>query len=215
MKETRIPFTAESIRAILDGRKTVTRRLVKPQPKHYSEGGWHWEPAHKLFEDGNIDAMLAEMVARCPYGQPGDRLLATETWRISVYDQTLDSVRIRYKADDSVSGWIDLNGGCSNALSSFLTKQGVWRPARYMPTEFSRITLELTSVRGEWLQEIAYDEILLEGWAPGTSEPITDGTAGDDARAWFIALWNGMHPDYPWSSNPMVRRLGLKVLEVK
>ena len=77
-------------------------------------------------------------------------------------------------------------------------------PARFMPGKAVRRFDRITEVRDERLQEITYEDILCEGWSVQTSEPITNSTAGEDAFAWFINLWNSINPKHPWDSNPWV-----------
>lgn len=81
-RERPILFKSEMVRAILDGRKTVTRRVLKPQPKFDTEywieaASGEWVPKYEEDDGGS------RFATRCPYGQPGDRLLVRETWRHS------------------------------------------------------------------------------------------------------------------------------------
>ena len=196
-----IIMSAESVRAILDGRKTQTRRVVKPQPRdprigfHFSlDGIWllerrGYENYAARSEDG--------MSITCPY-TVGQRLWVREKWRpvyMTPRPRTEELSVVQY-ADGSFNR--DDWGGCKVGET--------WRSPVTMPRWASRITLEVTGVRTERVQDITYDDILAEGWNSRTSEPITDGTAGEDARAWYIALWDSINArrGYPWISNPWV-----------
>lgn len=129
---------------------------------------------------------------KCPYGIPGDRLWVRETW-------AQDSARIiHFQAD-----------GAERPPDEYLTNgtpiQTKWQSPIFMPRWASRITLEITDIRAEKLQKITYEDILAEGWDVKTSLPITNGTAGEDARAWYRELWDSLNgKKYLWASNPWV-----------
>ena len=90
-------------------------------------------------------------------------------------------------------------------------------PSIFMPKDCARIWLRVTDKRLEPLQAITYEDILAEGWNPQTSEPITEETAGEDARAWFIALWNSLNAKrgYAWEDNPEVAVIGFEILSTE
>lgn len=211
-----IIFGAESIRAILDGRKTQTRRVVKPQPRdprtnfHFSlDGVWllerrGYENYAARSEDG--------MSITCPY-TVGQRLWVRETWTRA---RTWTGKPWIYKAELTAEEWArreEIAKRNTPDPSGYVLR---WNSPIFMPRRASRITLEVTGVRAERVQDITYDDILAEGWNSRTSEPITDGTAGEDARAWYAALWdrinarrglanqNGDIAWLDWASNPWV-----------
>jgi hypothetical protein len=199
MKERPILMSSPMVRAILDGRKTQTRRIVKPQPKR----GWHVEPFNCLHNGPSVlyarpSCLAGEFTTavRCPYGAPGDRLWVRETFgRTNPGGE--DGVYY-YRADgrnpDSLGGKpfdFDL----------------AWTPSIHMPRAASRITLEVTGVRVERLQEISDADAIAEG-APGYDEEV-DAPPPDTDHEWsyrasFQKLWNGINGDGSWDANPWV-----------
>ncbi len=184
-----IIMSAESVRAILDGRKTQTRRVIKPQPlwievPTFINGKW----VGAYSRDPNITNPTYEMA--CPYGQPGDRLWVRETWA-DMSNVSLDGERhATYKQFDG------------DKLDNI-----PWKSPIFMPRWASRITLEVTDVRAERLQDITHESILAEGWHSGLYEPLKARVVGaNDARAWYIALWDAINArrGYAWDSNPWV-----------
>jgi len=139
VKERPILFSGPMVRAILDGRKTQTRRLVKPQPP------------------SNADLCLCKAKAcggnrkwhlPCPYGQPGDRLWVRETIHVMQPRHDGDTGGVLYRADGHAD-WI-----------------GKWTPSILMPRWASRITLEIEEVRVERLNEISEEDAKAEGCDP-------------------------------------------------
>lgn len=140
-----ILFNTEMVRAILEGRKTVTRRVVKPQP-----AGDGSAPVPLKTRPGYWNSWGDDNVYRPPY-QPGDILWVRETW------QTKRGGGYLYKAD--TIGSFDL----------FMTPEGrvvnyiPWRPSIHMPREAARIFLKVTGVRVERLRDITDQEAEKEG----------------------------------------------------
>lgn len=124
MKERPILFSGEMVRAILDGRKTQTRRIVKPQ-----------------FEEKPSDNLMWH----CPYGKPGDRLWVRETFK----EHQGRSDFAYYRADSSAYDFT------KKEKHQFEDNEGIsfWRPSIHMPRWASRITLEITNVRVERMQD--------------------------------------------------------------
>lgn len=151
MKERPILFTGPMVRAILEGRKTVTRRVVTPQPDFLGSMVDPNTPFKTL--DAGLHARIT-----CPYGQPGDRLWVREAWAA---DAQVDAIApsdlsqgepIWYPADLSVR-----QTGCS------MISKGRVRPSIHMPRWACRILLEITAVRVERLQDISDPGALAEG----------------------------------------------------
>lgn len=194
-KERPILFSGPMVRAILDGRKTQTRRVVKPQPKapHLgymaTDGGALQCGAD--YPDGDDDFV------RCPYGVPGDRLWVRETWMPFDRDHWVGETRCAYRANSSIEG---------EAIRQEYVSAGRdyrWRPSIHMPRWASRITLEVTDVRVERLQEIQYPELRREGFEPEGSEHMDPGLA---CLTKFRSTWNQLNADrgFGWDSNPWV-----------
>jgi len=182
------------VRAILDGRKTQTRRVVKPDLQraddiepHASYAG-EWTP----WIDGERRSTI-----ECPYGVPGDRLYVKEAWRTcAAYDSfapsQIDSgAAVKWLSDDDKR----LNGP---------EEWGRYRHARFMPRWASRITLEITDVRVERLQEIGEEDAIAEGVAftPWAEFPPIEA---------FKMLWNAI-THHPWNANPWVWAISFRRL---
>lgn len=188
MKERPILFSAPMIRAILDGRKTQTRRVVKPQPSRI----------------GALGPIANERTVRCPFGQLGDRLWVREAWALTkAYDRLPVS-------EKSPGGWKNVvRRRADEVHEGALLDWGRWRPSMHMPRWASRITLEITGVRVERLQDIASADARKEGIECHEK----DGTewfhaAGRDyhiAKLAFFGLWDSINGNRaPWASNPWV-----------
>lgn len=208
VKERPILFTGPMVRAILDGRKTQTRRICKQKASPYGDRddlGW------PMFQDGYGDWHHE----RCPYGQPGDRLWVRETWGYtgvgiwSVRDaqRWQDKSCVVYKADtdcDMTSGWF---------------------PSIHMPRWASRILLEITDVRVERVQDIFETDCPAEGvvrslggmWCGAEHRVHGEPKQFYTARDAFADLWDSINAKrgYGWGSDPWVWVIEFKRVEVK
>ena len=177
MKERPIIFSGPMVRAILDGRKTQTRRVVKQQPSisSQSEAAWWSDSEQRWLESRHMPVHWP-----CPYGQPGDRLWVRETW--AKPGEVGDYTEYRADNDDPLGA--------------------KWRPSIHMPRHVSRLTLEVTGVRVERLQEIKPEEALSEGC--GMRGSSTD--APFNAIRDFKLLWDSINAKrgHSWESNPWV-----------
>ena len=181
MKERPILFSAPMVRALLAGTKTQTRRIIKPQ--------------HLAFFNQDAAAMLSDWNERpLPYGQPGDRLWVRETFGHFECNQHFKpGCNVYYRAD----------GNCLELEP--------WRPSIHMPRWASRITLEITSVRVERLQEISEADAIAEGVTrlPGgdmwTAGGIYDGPLHDaNPCGAYRRLWESINGPDSWAANPRV-----------
>lgn len=192
MKERGILFSGPMVRAILSGAKSQTRRLIKPQPEVTPEQARVLPAA---WDGGWIDV-------KCPYGEPGDRLYVRETYALiwpgeSKPENVRDNL-VEYRADKPDSkypgDWPDEPASKRDAPR--------WRPSLYMPRWASRITVEITSVRVERLQDISEADALAEGidpyeWSGGPAHPAP--------IAAYRELWDTLNgKKAPWSSSPWV-----------
>ena len=202
--ERPILFNTEMVRAILDGRKVQTRRIIKPQPTHprWNNIGWlGWDDGHGY-----------RMKAPCAVG---DVLWVRETWckgRVE-YGEEPDGRNVPYieqcTGDDS---FIPKEWAFRHDVG---TEDVVWRPSIHMPRKAARIFLRVTDVRAERLQDITEEEAEREGFKAGCSV-ITCGPWGieDDPDEWtaiedFAGLWDSTikRADidrYGWHANPWV-----------
>ena len=218
-----ILFKGEMVRAIQDGRKTQTRRVIKPQPVHaqvYDYKGerlydgehrlWWWK---RLWYD--LDTEMQERLALLysPYGQPGDRLWVRETF---AENKAECGEPIVYRADNSKGLRYQHT---ANIGVTFDVDR--WKPSIHMPRWASRITLEITAVRVERLQDIRLDGLIAEGFDLDRLKwrdwPQEDGSVirGTSSRHDFEELWNSINEKrgYSWESNPWVWVYEFKVIE--
>lgn len=204
MKETPILFSGPMVRALREGRKTMTRRVVKPfisdlasmkqvRMMEHVPTGQH----QAFFSDGKSKNWFG---TPCPYGQPGDRLWVKETFREAGSAQQADGKlragrdQLVYKADDD-------------------TDLGPWRPSIFMPRWASRLILELTAVRVERIQDISDGDAQWEGCEPDDAALERDII---DFVPSFRRLWDSINAarGYGWAVNPWVWVLDLKPVEV-
>ena len=180
-----ILFNTERVRAILDGRKTVTRRVVMPQPE-----GRPIRMTENSCYPGCYAIEGTPRVIRPPC-QSGDILYVRETWNGDWCDHYI------YKAD----------GGSAKAAG--YTAEPKWRPSIHMPKEAARLFLRVTGVRVERLKDIDGHGILKEGIDNGKSNPAM-GTRWENMQSMaFAELWNSTLksadlPLYGWAANPWV-----------
>ncbi|MNL09770.1 hypothetical protein D3C87_1305430 [compost metagenome] len=233
IKERPILFSAPMVRAILEGRKTVTRRAIKPQPGSCDHSLWPNQPAPVWGMDpdesgwrcgicGNGMRMTKRTAVgiSCPYGKPGDRLWVRETWmdlRGTGVEHRPDSdgplQRYAYRADSPPGSHAD------EARKYFGLK---WKPSIHIPRVASRILLEITEVRVERLQDISDEQAKAEGiiphvrggwhWHPHNPSNVDDWHQfGFKTPVWaFQDLWAGINGQENWDANPWVWVVELK-----
>lgn len=205
MSERPILFSGPMVRAILDGRKTQTRRVVKPQPcndpaKHHpiaphdnGKGGWNWVLAATGHGLGDPFP--------CPYGAPGETLWVRETWAYyggNEYLYQRDRSAVMYRAT-----WDDDPRRPLRNLGEPLGHDR-WRTSIHMPRWASRLSLLVKSVRVERLQEISDSDVFAEGLQSWVDDGNRKGGDGD-VRSTFAALWDSINAkSHPWASNPWV-----------
>jgi hypothetical protein len=190
MKERGILFSAPMVRALVEGRKTQTRRIVKLQTA----------PTEKRRNAGTG----AEALTLCPYGRPGDRLWVKETWKCTVDS---DWIHVSYRADGATRkiNRTDLNDRQNAMALVWGSKTQEKFPALFMPRWASRITLEIVSVRRERLQEVTEQDAVAEGWLPDRS-PF----AYSKAYNWYRDLWDSINGLGSWNTDPWVWRVEFK-----
>lgn len=191
MKERGMIFNAEMVRALLDGRKTQTRRIIKD----CTVGR---DPISKFIKIGKkfigcYPEDVPELIRECcPYGVPGDRIWVRETWARYNIDQNIHD--IAYRAT-TPADW---------------PEEGRWRPSIHMPRWASRIVLEITDVRVERLNAISEEDARAEGIIDGgclnCGEPEPCGCANPepDATDAFAYLWQSIYGQENWNANPWV-----------
>jgi len=191
MKEIPIIFSTEMVKAILDNRKFMTRRVIKPQPL------WVAEP-YVPFKTPDADP---KGIIKCPYGQPGDRLWVRETWCNEWKDPDGWTDGFLYRADGVEVA--DVDGGLGKSP---------WRPSIHMPKIAARIWLEVVSVRVERLQDINVDDVIREGLEADNNILNPDPSTHESIKNWNLAwaqhvfreLWDKLNAKrgYGWDTNP-------------
>ncbi len=210
-----ILFSAPMVRAILEGRKTQTRRVVK-----LTACGHVKEPhGHRRWHPADPDAVLG-----CPYGRSGDRLWVREIWRVGKrWDETQPRnlpprrMTVMFGAGGSISNQAPGQWEPDDSYPRELPEwAGKLRPSIHMPRWASRITLELSEVRIERLQEITEADARAEGVEFGRVTNELTGEIDRDAIEAFEDLWCRIHSLASWDANPWVwvlkfKRLGKEV----
>lgn len=194
MRERPILFNADMVRAVLNGSKTQTRRIMKVQP----HAGVRNSPFVKSgIEDGHGKELV------CPFGAVGDRLWVRETFMdlkgTGIESTTGQFEGFAYRSDTPPGSYGDM------ARKDYGLK---WTPSLHMPRKASRITLEITGVRVERLQTITLGDICKEiGCGLYDFRPATDGF-----RVW-AELWNSIYGEDSWQANPWVWVVEFKRVE--
>lgn len=231
MKEIPILYSGEMVRAILDGRKTNTRRVIKPLPADNALFPGKWDGGIW----GNVplrDGTWGDI--KCPYGKPGDRLWVRETWRTGTLldkfspkqiqtkceeagyqtNKTGSVCPLKYEADGKITTW-----GPHDHYDF-----GDWgrvRQSIYMMRWASRITLEITDIRVERLQDISEEDALKEGsFLQKCPCPEMQKIKLNPKNIWDVAfkqtgchvhgqefkhLWDSINDKkHPWKDNPWV-----------
>ncbi|HCG0240760.1 hypothetical protein [Pseudomonas aeruginosa] len=198
-RERPILFNDQMVRAILEGRKTVTRRAVKgfqipTEDKTTPHEGLRWSAlgqrhlryGFNVF--GSTEEECAHELARCgvcPFGKPGDRLWVREAWAQINVAQAPGETWVVYRECDNRTDY-----------------GGPWKPSIHMRRRDSRILLEITAVRVERLQDISDDQAIAEGIDTHPTGFYGNGciTAGGA----FLELWESINGDGKWAANPWV-----------
>jgi hypothetical protein len=206
MKEHPILFSTPMVNAILEGRKTQTRRVIKPQPHsdsysiskvpYYIELENHWNKWSITDEHGET------RLVNCPYGKPGDILWVRETFAPPTKTNCTE-----YKAD-----WL------GDELKAFFDKDHKWKPSIHMPKDAARIWLQIIDIRVERLQDISHESAIAEG-----IELLPNGNYQNYLKkikipSWptayhsFQSLWESIHSSESWNKNPWLWVVEFKVL---
>lgn len=223
-RERPILFSAPMVRAIIDGRKTMTRRIVlshghrgQPLIGDHADQIKYWrrgeqDPRRWVACDGLTIGHIY-----CPYGEPGDRLWVRETWAVGACADSLSPRELH------PGTWLHDNGGLwypanNTAPTHPISPRGKTRVSIHMPGWASRILLEVTSVRVERLQDISEEDAKAEGVTAGRIPACGDHpeligyVLGHDdgkcllypnAREAFAKGWDAINGERaPWASNP-------------
>lgn len=215
MKERSIFFSGPMVRAILEGRKTQMRRIVKlPNGINHSEltltrmQDGYPEGSRPVFGDDEEPNFFS---VRNPYGQPGYRLWVRETfevvretcsYEVEEYDYFLWDAELYGPPQHALRAKCPRGGERAIVLYRAEEEEPIerWRSPYHMPRWASRITLEVTGVRVERLQDISAVDALAEG-CPYHS---ATGFSPQDAIDWYHQLWASINGPGSWDVNPWV-----------
>lgn len=212
MKEHPILFSGPMVKAILDGRKTQTRRVIKPQPPH-----WKWN--HDQWDERCINVSLNDdndgYYVICSYGKAGDHLWVRETWDFRDLYPSFDKYLISYGADGEQR---EVKG--VSAWNPIVYNYPRWRPSIHMPRWASRLTLEIVNIRVEHVQEIKTEDVRAEGIVQTQDGYWLAPLAGVPDFPWewaqpaYASLWNDINDKrgYGWDINPWVWVIEFKMV---
>ncbi|WP_029589762.1 hypothetical protein [Franconibacter helveticus] len=236
MKERGIIFNGEMVRAILDGRKTMTRRIIDWRRTRATDiaerdDGSKW-PWSEDCENGG------DYWHGCPFGAVGDRLWVRETWGVVSHELDEDGRIQPWTPDRPATAIHEMpfgNGYYSgHAIYSadggftwgdddgYEDGRSCWKPSIHMPRAASRITLEITGVRVERLQDISEEDAVAEGIdmeeladAQDCYDCIADHnfTGRPTAAGHFSYLWQSIYGAESWQANPWVWVVEFRVIE--
>ncbi|MFT0733813.1 hypothetical protein [Ralstonia wenshanensis] len=227
-KERPILFSGEMVRAILDGRKTQTRRALRVQPpaQTVSVRTYHHPDPRTHFWAADRSDSLLDWAQPCPYGDVGDRLWVRETWQHSnhPFGPYESSCMVFHRAD-----YLDDPLGPDLERSADGIRRQ-WRPSIHMPRSACRLVLEIIGVRVERLQDISGDDAVCEGIEAQRSAFGTAWrcyTSAHPAGSWYPegkgtapilsygSLWEKINGAATWAANPWVWVVEFKILEAR
>lgn len=219
MTERPILFSAPMVRAILEGRKTETRRIISERAAGVSDfhtcrmhGGFtltgELEPGAFQWDCGSVFTQIC-----CPYGKPGDRLWVREAFYAFGHWEQAPGVRTkggrqkwRFVEDNDVITYVPPLLGYRKGRHHKDPATRAWhkRLARFMPRKYSRITLEVTDVRPQRLQDISRGACMEEGC------PFPNMQSGPSPKDWYRDLWESINGPGSWNANPWVWAITFK-----
>jgi hypothetical protein len=238
MKETPILFSAPMVRAILEGRKTQTRRVVKHRYDHltrepyYATGrvltdlptqpGAFMEFRYRQQDTPGFTGSPASTLVPCPYGKPGDRLWVKETWRTAksldgkspsaISDMCIDA---GYKQPWAPLSY-DADGHRNNEWRGFElngdAEPGKTRVSIHMPRWASRLMLHVANIRVERLNDISEADCIAEG-TPGGHGSIPGYNYSATPWEHYRHLWESLNGPGSWAANPWVWVIELKQVQ--
>lgn len=207
MKERPILFSGEMVKAILAGRKTQTRRVIKRELTAAQDEAIECGPD---YPDDNSDCV------KCPYGKPKDKLWVRESWRRVCSGQIGGEGAIRYgiqyRADNFIQ-WNDretIMSGWKDTETPMQFRDPPWKPSIHLRRSDSRLTLEITKVRVQRLQDIGKDgrkaaDVIAEGIPQAAIDREREWFHPDDSPAIaYSRLWESINGKGSWEKNPYV-----------
>ena len=239
MRERAILFSDAMVRAILDGRKTQTRRVVEPQPPSEVSECFNWSAQELGPETKSAEGCYLRTErglhfhSFCPLGQPGDRLWVRECWADV---NTEDGPAICYRSSRDVRTWRDFSttfgpdygAGPSMDYDAYPGTYAMWwsdllaaapdhswRSSTHMPRWASRLSLEITGVRVERVQDIGEQDVNAGGLPEDSenSKLLRDAT-GISRKDCFAVLWDQLNAKrgHTWEANPWVWVISFRIV---
>lgn len=207
MADRPILFSSPMIRALLEGQKTMTRRVLKPQPAFYGTDDVPSLPTRRGCTFADHLMVTSENIDACTPYSPGDRLWVREAWAAN------EAIR-RPQAIDNISYRADYAESEPPAATPITVQRLLWltqpnryRPSIHMPRKFSRLTLIVESVKVERLQDITFRDLEREGVVPSG-----ECWGAQEAHEAWIKLWDSINGPGAWNSNPWVVAIGFSVV---
>ncbi|HDL7089584.1 TPA: hypothetical protein PXM39_001020 [Yersinia enterocolitica] len=215
MNEKPILFNAEMVNAILSGRKTQTRRIMKVQPsEHFHpqdiKGAMdftaHWYTPGVIDKDGYLQPARKDVFGvadedegyTCPLGAIGDQLWVREAFATGLCTKSTLAYRATHRPEDLEEGWFE---------------KIKWTPSIHMPRWASRINLLITGVRVERLRDICEQDAMAEGCAYGKGNGEIDLAVRPENH--FPTLWASIYGAESWQANPWVWVIEFERMEAK
>jgi hypothetical protein len=179
-----ILFSGKMVRAILDGRKTQTRRIIKMQPHPLVQDGKAWDLEDC---DGISGVKFNGKWHYCKQGEPGDQLWVRETWCVG---KPYDHLKPSNLEDPHAPGFLAVDYAADEKRIWSSADQGKWRPSIFMPKWASRITLQIKRIRVERIRDIRPRDCESEGVSIG---PLLPSQRDHAARCGFRHLWDSIN----------------------
>ncbi|MBO1609359.1 hypothetical protein GBL98_21100 [Yersinia pseudotuberculosis] len=215
MNEKPILFNAEMVNAILSGRKTQTRRIMKVQPSEHfhpqtihgaMDFTAHWYTPGVIDKDGYLQPARKDVFGvadedegyTCPLGAVGDHLWVREAFATGLCTESTLAYRATHQPDDLEEGWFE---------------KIKWTPSIHMPRWASRINLLITGVRVERLQDISEQDAAAEGCLYGKGNGEIDLAVRPENH--FPTLWASIYGAESWQANPWVWVIDFERMEAK
>lgn len=231
MKTKPILFSGPMVRALLDGKKTQTRRIAKVKREEFLSSEMLEDLEIRGFETIRDDPDGFFIVPPCPYGQPGDLLWVRETFARNGFKV---GEKVFYRADNESQFMGEMSESNGNITGYYIDhwvrngerrKGSEWKPSIHIPRWASRLTLEITNIRVENLQAISNEDAEAEGFTCMTKDgcvtykfgiPDYDGMPGTENSGWewkdwqiearqaYKKLWESINGSESWDANPWV-----------
>lgn len=207
MRERPIIFSGPMVNAILEGKKTQTRRVIKTSLRTQRDG-WGAFPTPRtgmlIYKDGaawcdGLNPPASKPIAICPYGVPGDRLWVREIfcYKVDPITAQISHDEFWYRAMNPEVIKVDGDGG--RKFNRDGSESSPWLPSIHMPRKLSRITLEITGIRVQRLQEISEEDAKAEGidtlYSAWELKQLGYVAVDPETMGWKNYLWHGHFND--------------------